>query len=876
MTSCRLLVEYVDRQADCLHITATVVTREDESADGKIISSSNSHSSNSSQTTSSQISSQNSQMIIDSSQKQSKEQDRVHVRATGIWKYTAVSQDNLIHVIDASIDKETKCLLVDNNKGLLVVDPDNLLTCTTIAAGLWCSRKAWLNTLLPGQFGTTKALLTGTLVHEVYQYGVKNRLPEKSKLIKYLDEELLDDATNMIQIYSIQSDITEIRDAVIEYINSISEWICKYMLLGPPHPLENDKNLEAKIIGIHDIEENVWSTKYGLKGKIDVTGNVRINDRSTKTVYDQILPIELKTGKPGVSNSHSAQVSLYSLMIEDRYKQTNRGLLLYLKDKPAMHAINVNNNSKRDLINRRNELNNIFKDLYQGPDMLDERIKCKSCDSLSHCIYMSEVYRPGSLENHETMKSLRSDAVGHLSDHFLDFFKKRYEALIVLKAEFDNGRIDASSQVINKDPDAPLTDSQQQSKHFWTYSSKEAEARGIGISKLVARFKPGSNSILIFKRQAGSLLLSNGNGKLSFQQTQPFNIKTTVARGRVAVSLDNESIQNLSSTNSQTALVIGTVLSMTENEIVFRVFESVEALLPLEKKIFRLDSLTKRLQLDIEKATLSRLLNSDDWTTDDIRSFLSDPLYKMDFGTEFTAFILEKNFDYILKLDGEYQKLLTEAVATDNYYMFDTICSSKMSLKQLDRIVSMITKVILGINRTVLIVSELVDELDDLMLSLKLMNINFILLDDGKSVSVRNKFSDHLVKVPQDSKMSVTEKYYAYTNKIDQATVVITSYAMASAGYECMRKQFDYSIMYDCNCVELLLSLGPMFCSRRWIMLLNPTTSQEFVKQATPNGSNKRIKLDEAVVCHQTGDTLISTKKETLFDIMYQLGRIHL
>lgn len=60
-----------------------------------------------------------------------------------------------------------------------------------------------------------------------------------------------------------------------------------------------------------DIEENVWSSRFGLKGKIDVTARVRIQrprNGSRKALDERTFPLELKTGRESNSIEHRSQV----------------------------------------------------------------------------------------------------------------------------------------------------------------------------------------------------------------------------------------------------------------------------------------------------------------------------------------------------------------------------------------------------------------------------------------------------------------------------------------------------------------------------------------------------------------------------------------
>lgn len=81
------------------------------------------------------------------------------------------------------------------------------------------------------------------------------------------------------------------------------------------------QNTDSRCLSINkilDIEENIWSPTFGLKGKIDATVQVVLrggrNDGATLTV-----PLELKTGKKSKVMSHRAQTMLYTLLMTDRY-----------------------------------------------------------------------------------------------------------------------------------------------------------------------------------------------------------------------------------------------------------------------------------------------------------------------------------------------------------------------------------------------------------------------------------------------------------------------------------------------------------------------------------------------------------------------------
>ena len=66
-----------------------------------------------------------------------------------------------------------------------------------------------------------------------------------------------------------------------------------------------------------DVEEHIWSPRFGMKGNIDATvESTIVDDRGRRVVK---LPLELKSGKATASVCHEAQTTLYTLLMSDRY-----------------------------------------------------------------------------------------------------------------------------------------------------------------------------------------------------------------------------------------------------------------------------------------------------------------------------------------------------------------------------------------------------------------------------------------------------------------------------------------------------------------------------------------------------------------------------
>lgn len=73
------------------------------------------------------------------------------------------------------------------------------------------------------------------------------------------------------------------------------------------------------ITGLHDIEEDIWSPKWGLKGKVDASVQAAIQRPGKRDLEETVAPLEIKTGRAIGVMAHRAQTMLYTLLMEDRY-----------------------------------------------------------------------------------------------------------------------------------------------------------------------------------------------------------------------------------------------------------------------------------------------------------------------------------------------------------------------------------------------------------------------------------------------------------------------------------------------------------------------------------------------------------------------------
>ena len=96
-----------------------------------------------------------------------------------------------------------------------------------------------------------------------------------------------------------------------------------------------DQNSLLAISQLHDVEEDIWSPTYGLKGKLDATVQAVIAESTIdKDVKKEpqlsihTMPFEIKTGRSIAGMEHRAQTMLYTLLAAERYG-VEQTLVLY-------------------------------------------------------------------------------------------------------------------------------------------------------------------------------------------------------------------------------------------------------------------------------------------------------------------------------------------------------------------------------------------------------------------------------------------------------------------------------------------------------------------------------------------------------------------
>ncbi|XP_069045163.1 DNA replication ATP-dependent helicase/nuclease DNA2 [Lepisosteus oculatus] len=358
------------------------------------------------------------------------------------WESTPVQRGDIVHLEGASVSGRW---VIDRNSGFLILSPDLLISGTSIANSIRCMRRAVLSERFKAFDKSTKQMLVGTIVHEIFQRAAVCGDFSEGRL-QDLTSQLLLGPKFLGEMYTLKLGQADIQQEVEEYLPSLSNWASSYFHASEQAGL---KQLEMKLpsdgslskqdtaCGVSvaeflDIEENIWSPRFGLKGKIDLTAGVKIHRRGR--TQQRVMPLELKTGKESNSIEHRSQVILYTLMSLERRSDPEAGFLIYLKTGNMLPIVG-NHMDRRELLKLRNTLayylsNSVERtdskspQLASMPPAINDRQVCKYCPQMRNCaLYNRAIERESCGEPaSQQLPAFLEEESQHLNEtHFLYF-----------------------------------------------------------------------------------------------------------------------------------------------------------------------------------------------------------------------------------------------------------------------------------------------------------------------------------------------------------------------------------------------------------------------------------------------------------------------
>lgn len=434
----------------------------------------------------------------------------------GSWTHTAVAEGDIIHVSKAPQAEPApplapgQLLLDDSNTSpLLIVHPDHMISATTVADSFDCVRKAVLQDRIKATGETSKSMVYGKILHEVFQQSLIANCWGETFLFDLVEKTVQAHIEGLWEL-GMRDDVLAIEEVKAK-MGELAAWAKVFIGEMPGANAKvasaRGESLHMALFGLVAIEEHVWSPMFGLKGNVDATVQAVFGGTPLKKV---LAPFEVKTGRTTNAPAHHAQTALYTLLMSDRYEvDVKAGVLYYLESSNISHVA-PSVTEIRQMMQQRNRLASyIHRARYPRvghdenadtsvasqsqvteqsglPAMMKNPFKCAKCYARQSCFTLHALAEDGAAESAGMIDDGKKDhslvwqeAVGHLlpskkkmvSDedwkrsNVLKQWFTRWERLLTFE-ESETSRI---------------------RKELWTMPSKEREDVGRCFGDLVIR-----------------------------------------------------------------------------------------------------------------------------------------------------------------------------------------------------------------------------------------------------------------------------------------------------------------------------------------------------------------------------------------------------
>ena len=251
------------------------------------------------------------------------------------WFDTPCTPESFVHVI-GEFSSTGQCL-IDDAHNMLILHPDHLISATVVADSFSCMRRAVLQDRIKATSRANAPMLYGTLLHELFQEAMKTNQWNPQFLSETIDRLL---PSKFETILEINSSCQQVKEHLSSKLPELQAWAEVFVRAEPrvsrtpikwrfvlitrqADAVVRERNGKQSIISINkllDIEEHVWSPMYGLKGNIDATVQITMQDDLGERTL--VVPFEVKTGKNSSNAAHVAQTALYNLLLSNRYGKT--------------------------------------------------------------------------------------------------------------------------------------------------------------------------------------------------------------------------------------------------------------------------------------------------------------------------------------------------------------------------------------------------------------------------------------------------------------------------------------------------------------------------------------------------------------------------
>nr|KAF6455662.1 DNA replication helicase/nuclease 2 [Rousettus aegyptiacus] len=701
------------------------------------------------------------------------------------WCSVPVEPGDIIHL-------EGDCIshtwIIDEDFGYLILYPDMLISGTSIASSIRCMRRAILSETFRNSDPATRQMLIGTILHEVFQKAMSDSFdPEKLQELAF---QTVQEIRHLKEMYRLNLNPDEVKQEVEEYLPSFSKWSGDFMnkctstdfpqmqLLLPSDGSNNNATCNIEVVKSLDIEESVWSPRFGLKGKIDVTVGVKIH-RGCTTKY-KIMPLELKTGKESNSIEHRSQLVLYTLLSQERRADPEAGLLLYLRT-GQMYPVPAKHLDKRELLRLRNQMAfSLFHRINKSatgkektnlaplPQIIDEQQTCKYCSQVGNCAVYSRAVEQQMDDNSVPVGMLPKikEETQHLKHTHLEYFSL-WCLMLTLESQ--------------------SKDNKKNHQNIWLMPSSEMEQSGSCIGNLIRRehVKTVCDGQYLhnFQRKNGAIPITN-----------------LMAGDRIILSGEERTLFALSRGYVK-EINMTTVTCLLDRNL---------SVLP-ESTLFRVDQEEKNCGIDTPLGNLSKLMKNTN-TSQKLRDLIID-FREPQFISYLSSVLPHDAKDTvacILKgLNKPQRQAMKKVLLSKDYTLIvgmpgtgktTTICT--------------LVRILYACGFSVLLTSYTHSAVDNILLKLAKFKIGFLRLGHTQKVhpDIQKFTEEEICRSKSIKSLALLEELYS-----NQLIVATTCMGINHPIFS--RKVFDFCIVDEASQISQPVCLGPLFFSRRFVLV---------------------------------------------------------
>lgn len=417
------------------------------------------------------------------------------------WVDSVVCPGDIVNIL-GEFDSLNR-ITIDDDHNVVVVQPDTLVSASKVSAAFRCQRKTVLSETVGALRGDGKAAVKGELIHSLFQVAL-----QKSR---FTDDFLLDESRSIVRSLVARLYCSDIDEAwamgiLTGTFKVIQDWARKFVECSVPKA--NLVTLDpgagpvaVRVLRVKDVEENIWSPLYGLKGKVDVSVEVQVaGEKAPRT-----LPLEIKTGRK--YDDHHMQVVMYTTMMSEKYKEPIAcGVLAYLGEGSSETVgVHASREALRVLIQARNMLAvNLNRTDRSLPAPTEETTACRLCDYSQICATYHKAVEGGDARSLPGLASKFHDITAPLTASHLEYFAKWMRFLNLEDCADGNSKA-----------------------HIWATPSRELEAAGRAFSNMVIdsvrveEFERNAKYVYTFKKAAAPSAGSGGPVQAGTQARSP-------------------------------------------------------------------------------------------------------------------------------------------------------------------------------------------------------------------------------------------------------------------------------------------------------------------------------------------------------------------